>query len=52
MVKLKNQCSILRSAARLERKSFFACTQVLFIWKLSAKKIGSGRRKSCPNYYN
>jgi len=39
-------------AARLERKSFFAYSQVLFNEKLSAKKIGSGRRISCPTNSN
>ena len=33
---------------RFERKSFFVCSHFLFMWKLSAKKIGSGRRKKLP----
>ncbi|OJX32951.1 MAG: hypothetical protein BGO86_13280 [Chryseobacterium sp. 36-9] len=38
------------SAARLERKSFFAWLQVLFKIKTSAKKIGSGRRIKLPKF--
>jgi len=36
------------SAARLERKSFFACSQALINLKSCAKKIGSGRRIKLP----
>jgi len=51
MTKLFFKCESLfyfETAARLERKSFFAVTQFLIKLKSSAKKIGSGRRIKLP----
>ncbi len=44
---LINKSSTLRSAARLERSSFFADAEVSVELNSEAKNSGSGRRKSC-----
>ncbi|OAH69064.1 hypothetical protein AXA65_16680 [Chryseobacterium sp. FP211-J200] len=45
-------CFVLKPAARLEWKSFFACNQVQLNWNREQKRLGTEGGNSCPNKSN